>query len=92
MDTLQGCIWEYEAAFLQTQSEEWDGPSSVLGSAIPVSLPVPLHSPVQGLEAVCWWKGRGSYVDCLSRVCLGRPAPDRKNSALTGQFTLPKLS
>lgn len=42
--TLQGCIWGYEAACLQVQSGEWVGPTGVLGSAVPMSLP--LHSPV----------------------------------------------
>ena len=47
-----------------------DGLSGVLGSAVPKSLPVPLHNPVQGLEAVSWWEsGVGCSVDCLSRVC-----------------------
>lgn len=31
------------------------GPMGVLGSAVPL-FAMPLHNPVQGLEAVCWWE------------------------------------
>lgn len=77
MSTLQGCIWEYEAACLQIHSGEWGEPSSVLGLAVPMCLPVPLHNPVQGLEAVCWWES-GGLCGLHFKGVLGEILPRRE--------------
>lgn len=48
-------------------------------AAVPICLPMPLHSLSQGLES-------GGRVDCLSRVWKERLSPGGKNSKLAGQF------
>lgn len=85
MATLQGCIWDYEAACLQIQSGDWVGPSSVLDSVVPRCLPVSLHNPVQGLEAVCWWES-GGLCGLHFKGMLGEILPRGKNSKIAGRF------
>lgn len=62
------------------------GPGGVeLGSAV-LCLPMPLHNPVQGPEAACWWEG-GRLWGLPFQGVLGRLFPGRENSKLAGQFT-----